>query len=230
MPGKSRFGTTRQATHVHIQQVEPRLVIVLIAATVLPIDHIQRVVHLPDILLRTRIQCLLHHRLLRTRLASKGMLQGRIRSQARIDFYHPMGSGHQADKSVIELVHWCMFDSFLPNVYPATDRTKQIKLAQLHSQGCQTRSRAKMLRSGLKCFVVGMLDSFMVMLLLMKSFLWCFISYGTSPCFWQAFQGLAHISLIWAKFRYSNLVSQMSKSHLIPLQGLVSINNFIGFS
>jgi hypothetical protein len=39
-----------------------------------------------------------------------------------------------------------MFDGFLPNVYLATDRTKQIKLAQLHSQGCQTRSRAKMLR------------------------------------------------------------------------------------
>src|SRR6266567_4771222 len=143
---KSRFGTAWHATHVHIQQLEPSLVIVLISATVLPIDHIQCVLHLPDILLRTRIQCLLHHRLLRTRLASKGMLQGRISSQARIDFYHPVGSGQQADKGVIELVHWRMFDGLLPNLDLGTDRTKQIKLTQLHSQGCQTRSRAKMLR------------------------------------------------------------------------------------
>ena len=144
MPGKSGFGTAWQATHVHIQQVETSLVIVPIPATVLLVDQIQRVLHLPDILIRTRIQRLLHHRLLRTRLASKGVLQGRISSQARIDFYHPLGSGQQADKGVIELVHWCMFDGLLPNLQIGVDRAKQVELIQLHSYGCQAGSWAKM--------------------------------------------------------------------------------------
>jgi hypothetical protein len=57
-----------------------------------------------------------------------------------------MGSGQQANKGIIELVHGRVFDSFLPNLDLGTDRAKQIKLTQLHSQGCQTRSRAKMVR------------------------------------------------------------------------------------
>jgi hypothetical protein len=152
-----------------LHQRRPRLNQLDIAGKETINDHLlracgQRVLHLPDILIRTRIQCLLHHRLLRTPLASKGVLQGRIGSQARIDFYHPVGSSQQADKGIIELVRWCMFDGLLPNLYLGTDRTKQIKLTQLHSP-----SAAK-LAAGLKCFVVGVIDSFMVMLLLMKSF------------------------------------------------------------
>jgi hypothetical protein len=146
MPGKSGFGTAGQATHIHIQQLETGFVVVPIPSTVLPVDPIQRMLHLPDMLLRTRIQRLLHHRLLRTRLASKGVLQGRIGSQACIDFYQPVGSSQQADKGIRELVHWRMFDGLLPNLDLGTDRTKQLKLTQLHSYGCQTRSRAKMLR------------------------------------------------------------------------------------
>src|SRR5258706_7734450 len=153
--GKSGFGAARQATHVHIQQVETSLVLVLIPATVLSVDHTQRLLHLPDILIRTRIQRLLHHRLLCRRLASKGVLQGRIRAQARVDFHHPVGSGQQADKGVIELIHWRMFDSLLLNLYFGTDWAKQIELIQLHSYGCQTRSRAKMLRGGCDRLVHG---------------------------------------------------------------------------
>jgi hypothetical protein len=41
---------------------------------------------------------------------------------------------------------WCMFDELLPKLHLGTDRAKQVELTQLHSQGCQTRSRAKMVR------------------------------------------------------------------------------------
>jgi hypothetical protein len=39
-----------------------------------------------------------------------------------------------------------MLDGFLPDLHLGADRTTQIEVTQLHSQGCQTRSRAKMLR------------------------------------------------------------------------------------
>ncbi len=92
------------------------------------------------------------------------MLQSRIRSQAGIDFHQPVGSGQQADTGVRELVSRRLFDGLLPNLYTGTDRAKQIKLTQLHSP-----SAAK-LAAGLKWFVVPVIDSFMVMLLLMKAF------------------------------------------------------------
>jgi len=156
--------TAWQATHVHIQQLEASLVIVPIPSTVLPVDQIQSMLHLSDILIRTSVQRLLHDRLLRIRLASKGALQGRIRSQARIDFYHPVGSGQQADPSIIELVRRRMLDGFLPNLDLGTDRAKQIELTQLHSYGCQTGCRAKMGRRA--C----VLDSLMVILLANENF------------------------------------------------------------
>jgi hypothetical protein len=135
-----------QATHVHIQQLETSLVVVSIPMAVLPIHQIQGVLHLVDILRCTRIQRLLNDRLLRTRLASKGLLQSRISSQARINLYQPMGSCQQADKGIIELIHWRMFDSLLPNLHLSADRAKQIKLTQLHSYGGQRSRRAKMVR------------------------------------------------------------------------------------
>ncbi len=100
---------------------------------VLPIHQIQGVLHLGDILRCTSIQRLLNDRLLRTRLASKGLLQSRISSQARINLYQPMGSCQQADKGIIELIHWRMFDSLLPNLHLSADRAKEIELTQLHS-------------------------------------------------------------------------------------------------
>ncbi len=137
----------RQAAHVHIQQLKIGLVVMMSALAVLSEDLVQRVLHLFDILMRTCIQRLLHHRLLRARLASKGVLQqGRIGSQARVDFYQPVGTGQQADKGIIELVSGRMFDGFLPDLYLRADRVKQLELAQFHSNGCQRSTAGKMLR------------------------------------------------------------------------------------
>ncbi len=81
MPGKSGFGATRQAAHVHIQQLKTSLVVVSIAAAVVPVDQIQRVLHLANIVARAGIQGLLDHRLLDARTSTKGFLQSRIGSQ-----------------------------------------------------------------------------------------------------------------------------------------------------
>jgi hypothetical protein len=57
-----------------------------------------------------------------------------------------MGSSQQADKGIIELIDRRMLDGLLPNLHLGADRTKQIELTQLHSNGCQAGSRAKMVR------------------------------------------------------------------------------------
>src|SRR5205823_6099508 len=69
--GKSRFGSTGQAAHIHIQHLVVRLVIMLRALAVLAIDTVHRVFHLLHILGRTGIQRVLHHRLLGTAAASR---------------------------------------------------------------------------------------------------------------------------------------------------------------
>src|SRR5206468_9704045 len=115
----------------------------------------QRVLHPADTRTRTRSRRLLHYRVLRTGLAAKGVLQGHISSQARINPYHPVSPCQQADKGVIELVSRRMLDGFLPNLYLGTDRAKQIELTQLHSYGCQAGSRAKMGRRACDRLVHG---------------------------------------------------------------------------
>ena len=75
-----------------------------IALAVLAINAIHRVLHLGHILRRAAIKRLLHHRLLGTLPSSKGQLQGRICSQARVDLDHAMGPRKPGDEAVIELV------------------------------------------------------------------------------------------------------------------------------
>ena len=89
---------------------------------------------------------LLDHRLFGTRTSAKGLRPRRIASQTGSDFDQPMGSGQQADEGVIELVNWRMLDAFLPDLHRGADRAKQIELTHCHSNGCQARSRAKMVR------------------------------------------------------------------------------------
>jgi len=167
---------------------------VSIPLAVLPIHQIQGVLHLVDILRCTRIQRLLDDRLLRTRLPSKGVLQSRISAQACIDFDQPMGSSQQTDQGVVELVGWRMLDGLLPNLHLSADRAKQIKLTQLHSYGGKMCRRAKMVRRRCDRLVHGDAPS-------NEMLFGFFISYGASPYFSQALQGLANLSLVWAKLR-----------------------------
>ncbi len=120
--------TARQAAHVHIQQVKVGVVVMMNALTVLSIDLIQRLLQLYHIFCSAGIQGLLHHRLLGTRTSAKGLLQSRIGSQTRIDFYQPVGSGQQTDEGVRELVRWRMLDGFLLDLHRGADRVKQLEL------------------------------------------------------------------------------------------------------
>jgi hypothetical protein len=194
MPGKSGFGTAWQTTHIHIQQLETGLVVVPIALAVLSVNHIKGVLHLVDILRCTGIQRLLDDRLFRTCASAKGEAQAWISSQAAIDFYQPMGSGQQADQGVVQLVSWCMLHRLLSDLHLGADRAKQIELTRLHSYGSQRSSRAKMVRRACDTLVHEDAPP-------NEIFFGFFMSYGASSCFSQALQGLANLSLFWAKAR-----------------------------
>ncbi len=146
MPRKSGFGATWQAAHVHIQQLETGLVVVLIALTVKSVDLIECLVQLDHILGAACIQRLLDDRLLGTGSSSEGSLQARISSQAGIDFHQTVGSSQQANKRISELVDGRMLDGFLPDLHPSADRTKEIQLIQFCSYGGQCGARCKMVR------------------------------------------------------------------------------------
>src|SRR5258706_13297091 len=110
MPGKGRFGSARQATHIHIENLEVRLIVMPVALTVLPIDPVQRLFHLLHILRRTGIQGALYHRLLGTATAPKGLLQGTIGSQARSELHPTMGSCPSTDQRVVDFVSTAILD------------------------------------------------------------------------------------------------------------------------
>src|SRR5439155_25962808 len=78
--------------------------------------------------------------------ASEVCLQGGVASKACIDFDHPMSSGQQADKGIVELVDRRVLDCLLGNAHPLADGAKHIQLPQFHSQGRQTRTGRKMSR------------------------------------------------------------------------------------
>src|SRR6266699_3099384 len=143
---KRGFGATWQAAHVHIQQLETGLVVVLKALTVRSVDLIKRLVQLDHIFGGAGIQRLLHHRLLSTAHSSKGSLQAWIGAQAGIDFHQTVGSGQQADKRIRELVDGRMLDGFLPDLHLSADRAKEIQMTQFRSYGGQRGARAKMVR------------------------------------------------------------------------------------
>src|SRR5882724_993574 len=67
--------------------------------------------------------------------SAKSLLQSRLGSQVRIDFHQPVGSDHQADESIIELVNWRVLDGFLLDLHSGANRAKQIGLTQLDSSG-----------------------------------------------------------------------------------------------
>lgn len=178
--GKSRFGAARQAAHIHIQQEKTGLVVMLNALAVLSIDLIERLLQLRHSVW-AGIQGFLHHRLFSTRASAKGLLQGRIGSQAGVDFDQSVNSGQQADKGIIELVGRRMLDGFLPDLHRGANRAKEIELTQFHSNGCQA--------GGLKWFVVRVIDSFMVILLAHENCFGSSVAMEHRHAFGKLFQG-----------------------------------------
>ena len=160
----------------------------LIALTVLAIDRVQRVFHLLHILRRTCIQRVLDHRLLGTAAASKGALQGRIGSQARIDLHQAMGSCQQADQGVVEFVGRAILDRLLGNLHRVLNRLKQLECSQLDAYGGQAGTTAKLFRRPCGRFVHDDAPPIAKFSL--------YDRYGSSSFFWQApFLGLSATNL-----------------------------------
>jgi len=102
MPGKARFGTAEQTTHIDIQQLKAGLIVRRVALTLLAIHAVYGLVHLLHMLCCRGIQRVLHHRLLSTTAAPESSLQAHLGSQWRIDLDQSMGSGQDADQGVRE--------------------------------------------------------------------------------------------------------------------------------
>ena len=146
---KSRFGSTRHATPIHIQNLKVRGILMAIPLTVLAINAVQRLFHLAHILGGAAIQRFLHHRLLGTTAASEGCLQRLITAQAGVDFDQPMRSGQQANEGIVDFVDRCMLDCLLGNTYRLADWAKHVQLPQFDAHRRQTRTPGKMFRDRL---------------------------------------------------------------------------------
>jgi hypothetical protein len=147
----------------------------LIALTVLAIDHIQRLLHLFDSLGATGMQRVLYHRLLGTTTAPEGSLQGAIGSQARLDLDQSMRSCQHADQGVREFVGRPILDRLRGNLHRLLNRLKQLQFSQLHSKGGQTDTAGKLFR---RCDRFVYDDPPLAKFSLYER-------YGSSLCFWQ---------------------------------------------
>ncbi len=117
----------------------------LLALTVLAIDHVQRLVHLLHLLGCTDLQGVLHHRLLGTTAASKGALQGGIGEPPRLDLDQAMGSCQHTDQGVGEFVGRALLTRLLRNVQRVLNRLKHLQRSELDADGRQAGTTAKLL-------------------------------------------------------------------------------------
>src|SRR5437588_1433020 len=118
------------AAEVYIQDLPVRTIVMAKAATVRAIDLINGLLHLGDLDRGAGIRGLLHHRLLRAALSSKGTLQSGVGSQQRIDFYQPMCSRKPRDEAIVQLVQGCMLDGLLRNMHLRSNGFKHLALPQ----------------------------------------------------------------------------------------------------
>src|SRR5207247_9558440 len=98
---------TEPAAEVYIQDLPVSTIVMAKAATVRAIDLIHGLLHLGDLDRGAGIQRLLHDRLLRAALSSKGLLQSAVGSQQGVDFYQPLGSRQQSYGAIVESVLGC---------------------------------------------------------------------------------------------------------------------------
>ena len=178
MPGKGRFGTAGQPPHYDIEYLKAGWIVMLVALTVMAINDVYGVLHLPHILGGTGIQRVLHHRLLRTAAAPESSLQAHVGSQSRIDLDESMRSGQDADLGIIEFVAWPILDRLLRNLHLLCNRLKELEFGQLDTNGSQTRTARKPFRRQYGRFVhddaapIAMFSPF--------------DRYASSSFFWQA--------------------------------------------
>jgi len=112
--GESLLLATEPAAHIHVHHLPVGLTVVSIPSAKLSIDAVHRLFHLSHIRCGAVIERLLHHRLLRTELSSKGQLQGAIRTPARIDFDQALRSRKPRNEAIRELVVGVYFTVFCP--------------------------------------------------------------------------------------------------------------------
>src|SRR5258708_20934397 len=178
MPGKGRFGTAGQTTHIDVETLKAGLIVMRVALALMAIDAGDGLFQLLHILCCRGIQGVLHHRLLRTAAAPEGSLQAHIGSQSRIDLDQSMGAGQDADQGVIEFVAWLILDGLLINLHLLCNLLKQLQFGQLDANGSQAGTARKRFRRHYGRFVhddAAPIATFSL-----------FDRYASSSCFWQA--------------------------------------------
>ncbi len=102
----------------------------LIALAVGAVDRGQSLLQLVDVGLGTSIEGFLNDRVFGTRLAPKGTLQGRVGTQARIDFDQAVCATQDGNQGIIEFVAGRMLHGFLLNLDQVAYWAKQVTLLQ----------------------------------------------------------------------------------------------------
>src|SRR5262245_15251404 len=111
--------------------------------SVLTVDRTQGAGQLADILGSTRVQGRLNGRLLGTTGAPKGLLQGQVTTQASVDLNKTVGTGQDGDECIKQFVGRSMHNRLLGNLYVLAYHLKQLDLAQIAAERCQTGTRRK---------------------------------------------------------------------------------------
>src|SRR5262249_37938635 len=127
-----------------------------IALSVLAVDRRPGGLQLPNGLLSTGIQRILHHRLLGARAASEGRLQRRIGTHPPSNLDQALGTGQQGDEGVVELVDRRVAHGLLRDVHVVADGAKPVEVLQMRAQSGQTSVRAAVLNRA--TFVGGTLN------------------------------------------------------------------------
>ncbi len=113
--------------------------------TVPAVDRRPGGLQLLDRLFGTRIQRVLHHRLLGAGRAPEGRLQRRIGTQPSIDLDQALRTGQQGDEGVVELVRGGVAHRLLRDVDLLADGAKPIEVLQMHAQGGEAGVRGAVL-------------------------------------------------------------------------------------
>ncbi len=102
-----------------------------------------------------------------------------------------MSTGKPADKGIVELVGRRVLDGLLRNVHSFSDRTKQVQVAHVHAQRCQTRTGRKMTFRGY--------DRLVHMMGLLSLVVNSSDRSAPSSFFWQVLRSWQHTATNWGQ-------------------------------
>ena len=117
------------------------LVVMPEALTALTVNLSDGCLHLQNVLLGAGVQCFLDHRLFGAGIATEGVLQARVASQPLVDLDESLGSGQQADESIVEFLSRGVLDGLLADADLLCNRFEEVDLLHLEPHGGQSGAR-----------------------------------------------------------------------------------------